>query len=115
MDFFDGVVAAVEQKDEYCVLHILKVGLKPFLYGGGIVGIHTEIQPRQGVQNIVPQGIAFPGNAHRAPVEVGHLVMLPVEYHHSAVRQYEHLIVILAPHAVDMLFLGVVQYKVDDG
>ena len=115
MDFLYRVVPAVEQKDEYGILHILKVGLQPFLYGSGIVGIHTEVQPREGVQNVVAQWIAFPGNAYRASVEVCHLVVLLVKNHNSAVREYEHLVVVFAPHAMDMLFLGIVKYKVDYG
>ena len=50
-----------------------------------------------------------------APVVVGHRVAVLVHYHHCAVGMEEDLVLVLAPHAVDMIFLGVVQDEVDDG
>ena len=59
--------------------------------------------------------VVLPCYPYGAPVVVGHRIAVPVHNHNCAVSMEEDLVLVLAPHAVDMVFLGVVQDKVDDG
>ena len=60
-------------------------------------------------------GVVLPRYPYGSPVVVGHRIAMLVNHHHCAVGMDEHLVLLLAPHAVYVVFLDVVQYKVDDG